>query len=65
MILFEENTREEQILCVAKAMMTAIRTAPKAKGVDNIETGVISGITVRRLAARMRDIGKEQGLSFF
>lgn len=35
-IIFEENTREDALLEVAKRMMTAARTAPKGKGIDNI-----------------------------
>lgn len=65
MILTEEKTREEHLFTVAKAMMAAIRTAPKAKGVDNIETCVVSGITLRKLAIRMREIGEESGMKFF
>lgn len=65
MILSEEKTREEHLFTVAKSMMAAIRTAPKAKGVDNIETCVVAGITLRKLAIRMREIGAESGMKFF
>lgn len=65
MILSEEKNRDESLLTVAKAMMTAIRTAPKARGIDNIETCVVGGITLRKLAARMREIGVESGMKFF
>lgn len=65
MIISEENTKEESLLTVAKAMMTAIRTAPKARGIDNIETCVVSGTELNTLAARMREIGTETGMKFF
>jgi len=35
-ILTEENIKNETVLDVAKKMFVAARTAPKAKGIDNI-----------------------------
>lgn len=65
MIIREEINRDEQLLSVAKAMMTAIRTAPKARGIDNIETCVVKGDILLMLANKMREIGERTGMAFF
>lgn len=65
MIHKEENTREEQLLEVAKAMMTAARTAPKACGVDQMEIITVTGAKIKALAEQMRIIGEGTGRAFF
>ena len=46
-------------------MCVAARTAPKAKGVDNLETLLVSGEEKDRLSAEMRRIAVEAGMAFF
>ena len=65
MIYREEDTREEQILEVAGAMMTAARTAPKACGIDELEIATVTGTKIKKLAETMRDIGAATGRGFF
>lgn len=65
MIYKEEDIREEQILGIAKAMMIAARTAPKARGVDEIGVAAITGEELGRLAGRMRGIAVEQSRPTF
>lgn len=43
MIQNERDCRHEHVLGVARQMMTAARTAPKGKGVDVIETALVTG----------------------
>ena len=45
MILNERDSRHEHVLNVARQMMTAARTAPKGKGIDIIETAIVTGGT--------------------
>ena len=40
MLTNERTTRNERLLLVANAMMTAARTAPKGKGIDIIEVAL-------------------------
>lgn len=65
MLYKEEDTREEQLLEVARAMMTAARTAPKACGVDELEIATVTGAKIRKLADEMRTIGEATGRAFF
>lgn len=60
MVYMEEDIREAQVLETARAMMTAARTAPKARGVDDIGLAVITGEEILSLAAQMRLIGVRQ-----
>ena len=50
---------------VAELMCLAARTAPKAKGVDNLVTTTLEGDEKDRLTAEMRRIGEETKLEFF
>lgn len=46
-------------------MMTAARTAPKAKGVDNLEIAMVTGGALATLSGRMRELGVKLGMAFF
>lgn len=62
MLIFEENTRKETLLEVAKSMMVAARTAPKGKGIDNLVIAVAEGETIELIANKMKEMVKS-GLS--
>lgn len=65
MILNERDSRHEHVLNVARQMMTAARTAPKGKGIDVIETAVITGKEIQQLSDKMREMFEENGMKFF
>lgn len=65
MIIDERNSREEALMEAARAIMTAGRTAPKGKGVDLIEIVTLTGESLRKLAAALRQAGEESGTGFF
>ena len=52
MILNEREVRHQQVVSVAKQMMTAARTAPKGKGVDIIEIAMVEGEDIKRCRIR-------------
>lgn len=49
---------------IAKLMCTSARTAPKAKGVDDITLGILYKEDLERLAGEMRDTSYEKGFKF-
>ncbi len=55
----------EGVLQVARLMCVAARTAPKAKGVDNIVTAVVYGEELEKLASEMEKLAGELGYKFF
>ena len=56
----------EGVKRVAEMMCVAARTAPKARGIDNIITAVVGdGPEKEALAAEMRRYGEEVGAAFF
>lgn len=65
MVLNEIDSRKEQVLSVAQAMMTAARTAPKAKGVDRLEIVTVTGDDLRTLAEHMRVLSERNGFKFY
>ncbi len=65
MVLDEKQVRTESVLAVGRMMMTAARTAPKAKGVDIQQIVLVSGDDLPRLADKMRELSDEFGFKFF
>ena len=65
MMLTEENVREEAVIALAKQIAVAARTAPKAKGCDNVEIVILTGNDIEKLATTMCEIAdKENYLTF-
>jgi uncharacterized ferredoxin-like protein len=61
MVYNERYVRNEHVIECAKQMMTAARTAPKAKGVDIIEVMMLTGEDIMALSESLHKIGEEMG----
>lgn len=61
MILDERKTRNDRALAAASRMITAARTAPKARGLDLIEACIVTGDDILRLSAAMKELFQETG----
>jgi uncharacterized ferredoxin-like protein len=55
-IIFETQERNNAVLAVARQMMVAARTAPKACGIDNIEIATLDKPTLELLANKMLEL---------
>ena len=64
MLTNERTTRRERLLQVANEMMTAARTAPKAKGLDIIEIALVTGETISELSEAMCAYSEKTGFKF-
>lgn len=64
MIQNERDCRHGHVLDVARQMMTAARTAPKAKGIDIIEAALVTGEDVKKLAEEMAAMVEGYGPKF-
>ena len=58
MIITSGSAEDEVVLNVAKLMVAAARTAPKARGEDSIKTAIVTDSDKDRLANVMEEIGK-------
>lgn len=65
MLYKEEEIRKSHIFEVAKSMMIAARTAPKARGKDNLVISVITGDHVIELSNKMKEMFEENNQAFF
>lgn len=65
MIINERDCRHEHVINIAKQMMTAARTAPKGKGIDIIETAIVTGEDIKKLSDTMTAMVEEHGMKFF
>jgi uncharacterized ferredoxin-like protein len=59
----DEKAEREGLLAVAKAMAVAARTAPKARGVDAVETLIVFDEDLDALARAMEEHGATTGMS--
>jgi len=64
MIYKSENVEKNAVMHVAELMSVAARTAPKARGLDLIETMILDGSDKDELTAAMRELGSN-GDTFF
>lgn len=64
MIIKSEQAEREGILNVAKQMAAAARTAPKTRGMDFLETLIVTGDDLNKIADCMEAIGEKQNMAF-
>lgn len=65
MIIEERDSRAERVILAGKMMMTAARTAPKAKGLDLLECCMLTGDDIQRLSAVMMELFEQTGRPVF
>lgn len=65
MIEKQTDTRNETLRHIAALMMNAARTAPKARGVDNLEIAMLTGADIDRLADKLEEMSSQPGRAFF
>ncbi|RQD68816.1 MAG: ferredoxin [Tindallia sp. MSAO_Bac2] len=65
MIHRQDTTEKKAAMVTAQMMAAAARTAPKAKGADNLEIIIVEGPEKDKLAEEMRKIAKENKAAFF
>ena len=65
MLISSKEAEQAAVLSTAEAMCAAARTAPKAKGVDLVETAILPGEDKERLADEMERLGAELSYGFF
>ena len=64
-IIFEEELREQSVMGTAKRMMIAARTAPKARGIDNLVIAVAGKEEIAKLSAETARLVEEEGAADF
>lgn len=65
MIEIQADTRDEALRQTAALMMNAARTAPKARGIDNLEIAMLTGDDITRLSDKLKEMSDEPGRGFF
>lgn len=61
MIIDSTKAEEQAVLNLAYGICAAMRTAPRACGIDHLETAILTGEDKAKLSAEMRRIGKSIG----
>lgn len=58
-VIFESNISENVLMRTAEKMITAARTAPKAKGIDNLVIAMAEGDTIKLLSNKLNELVSE------
>lgn len=64
-ISHEQDLREEAVFEVAKRMMTAARTAPKGKGIDNIVIALLKEDGIKEVSEKLKEMVRRDNLADF
>ncbi len=64
-LIFEKNIHAETIYSVAKQMAAAARTAPKARGIDNLVIAIADKDEIEKISKTMEEIANLQESSSF
>lgn len=64
MVQNEREIRKELVIDAARAMARAARTAPKGKGADIIEVGIVTAEDIDRLSEELIRYNEESGMMF-
>ena len=65
MIYRSDEIEREAVLAAARRMCAAARTAPKAKGIDRIETMILTGADKDRIAEELERLSEPLQYKFF
>ena len=65
MIIDERSSRTKRDIRQAEELLTAIRTAPKGRGVDIIEAALITGEDIKTLSEKMLQLHVQTGKPVF
>ncbi len=57
---FFEEIKKNTLLAIAQQMLIAAKTAPKARGMDNLSYAIIDGKEIELIAQKMIEIGKKK-----
>lgn len=65
MIETQAQTANEALRQIAVLMMNAARTAPKARGIDNLEIAMLTDEDIHHLSDKLIEMGAAPGRAFF
>jgi len=57
-MFFEQDVREQAVMEVARKMASAARTAPKARGVDNLEILITGREGIQKISEKLKQIAE-------
>ena len=61
----EIDVRKETLKIIAKKMMIAVRTAPKAKGADNLVVTLVEGDAIKEVSQKLKEMGERLDVPSF
>lgn len=64
-IIYEKEIKEQEVIDIAKKMLLAARTAPKAKGIDTLSLAIATGDDIKIISDKLKELAEKTGFKFF
>lgn len=64
-LIYEENIRSNTIHSIAEKMMIAARTAPKARGIDNLVIALAEADSIKEISDKIKEIADRENVPAF
>ena len=64
-IINEQDVRYDSLRIIGQKMMVAARTAPKGKGIDNIEIALVEKDSIKVISDKLKELGEEYDMAGF
>jgi uncharacterized ferredoxin-like protein len=61
-IYYEQDSRQDAVLEVARRMMAAARTAPKARGMDNVVIALLKKDGIKEVSDKLKEMAHRDGV---
>ena len=65
MLITSQEAQKQAALNLAYSICAAARTAPKARGIDHMDTAILTGEDTQKIVEEMRKMSEEFSLPFF
>ncbi|MBU0469332.1 MAG: ferredoxin [Candidatus Omnitrophica bacterium] len=64
-VIKEQDVRDETLKIIGHKMMVAARTAPKGKGIDNMEIALVEKDTIKAISDKLKELGEKYDVAGF
>lgn len=64
-IIYEKEIKEQEVIDIAKKMLLAAQTAPKAKGIDTLSLAIATGDDIKIISDKLKELAEKTGFKFF
>jgi uncharacterized ferredoxin-like protein len=61
-LYYEQDSRQDAVLEVARSIMAGARTAPKARGIDNVVIALLKKDGIKEVSDKLKEMAHRDGV---